>query len=52
VALHNTDTGRRRNAYKCLAVKAGGKRPFERTGLGWKDDIKVYGKEIGWKSMG
>jgi hypothetical protein len=28
-----------------LVVTADGKRPFERTGLGWKDDIKVYRKE-------
>jgi len=38
--------GGKRNSYKGLVVTADGKRPFERTRLGWKEDIKVYRKEV------
>ena len=43
--LQNADTGRKEEFIQGC-VTADGKRTFERTGLGWKDDIKVYRKEI------
>jgi hypothetical protein len=34
--------GKKRNAYRILVGKRGGKRPVERVGSSWVDNIKVH----------
>jgi hypothetical protein len=43
--------GKMRNAYKILVEKPDGKRPFRRPRLYWKDNIKLYLKEIGYEGI-
>jgi len=38
-----------RNAYKILVGKPERKRPLERPMHRWKDNIKMYLREIGWE---
>jgi hypothetical protein len=40
--------GEKRNAYRILPEI---KRPLGRTRYGWKDDIKMDLREIGWRGM-
>jgi hypothetical protein len=39
-----------RNEYKYLVGKFKGKKPLERSGRRWEDNIKMYLKEIGWSA--
>ena len=39
--------GERRGAYRVLMGKPEGKRPLERPGRRWEENIKVYLKELG-----
>jgi hypothetical protein len=43
--------GEMRNAYNTLVGKSDGKRPLERPRRRWEDNIKMYGKEIGWEGV-
>jgi hypothetical protein len=40
-----------RDAYRILVGKPEGKRPLERPGHGWDDNIKMDLREIGWGGM-
>jgi hypothetical protein len=40
--------GEKRNAYRLLVRKPGGKRPLGRPRRRWVDNIKMYLLEIGW----
>jgi hypothetical protein len=41
-------TGAKRNAYRVLVGKPEGKRPLERLGRRWEDNIKIYFTKRGW----
>jgi hypothetical protein len=43
--------GEKRNAYKILVGKPGGKRPLEKPGRRWVNNIKIYLRETGWDVM-
>ena len=43
--------GERRGVYRVLVGKPEGKRPFGRSRLGWKDDIKMDYQEVGCGGM-
>jgi hypothetical protein len=43
--------GVKRNAYRILVGKPEGKRPLGRPRHGWKNDMKIDLKEIGWGGM-
>jgi len=47
-AIHVVGMGQIRNAYNILVGNREGKRPLERRRRRWKDNIKVYLKEI-WR---
>jgi hypothetical protein len=40
-----------RNSYRILVGKPEGKRPLERPGFRWVDNIKMDLREIGWSGM-
>jgi hypothetical protein len=40
--------GEKRNAYRVMAVKQEGKRSQGRSIRGWKDNIKMDPRDIGW----
>jgi hypothetical protein len=44
--------GEKRNAYRILVGKPGGKRPLGRPRRRWVDNIKIYLREIGWAWYG
>jgi hypothetical protein len=50
-AGHVAGMGEKRNAYKILMEKPGGKRPLGRPRHGWVDNIKRDHREIGWGGM-
>jgi hypothetical protein len=41
-----------RNEYEILFGKPEGNRPLGRHKCRWKDNIKIYLKEIGWEGVG
>jgi hypothetical protein len=41
-------SGEKRNAYRILVGKPGGKIPLERPRCRWEDNIKMDVREIGW----
>jgi hypothetical protein len=41
----------KRNAYRILVGKSGGKRPLGRPRRRWVDNIKIYSREIRWVGM-
>jgi hypothetical protein len=43
--------GEKRNAYRILVGKSGGKRPLGRPRCRWEDNIKMDLREIGWGGM-
>jgi hypothetical protein len=43
--------GEKRNAYRILVGKPGGKRPLGRPRRRWVDNIKVDLREIGWDGV-
>jgi hypothetical protein len=43
--------GEKRNAYRILVGKPGGKRPLGRTRRRWVDNIKMNLREIGWDGV-
>jgi hypothetical protein len=43
--------GEKRNAYRILVGKPGGKRPLGRPRHRWVDSIKMDFREIGWDCM-
>jgi len=49
--VHVARMGEMRNAYNTLVGKSDGKRPLERPRRRWEDNIKMYGKEIGWEGV-
>ena len=40
--------GERRDVYRVLVGKPEGRRPLERSGRRWEDNIKVDLREMGW----
>jgi hypothetical protein len=40
--------GDRRSAYRVLAARPEGKRPFGRPRCRWEDNVKMCLQEIGW----
>jgi hypothetical protein len=44
--------GTKRNAYRLLVGKPGGKRPLGRRRCRWIDNIKMDIREIGWGGIG
>jgi hypothetical protein len=38
----------KRNAYRMLVEKPGGKRPLARNRRTWEDNIRIYLGKIGW----
>jgi hypothetical protein len=50
-AGHVAPTGEKRNAYRILVGKPGGKRPLGRPRCKWVDNIKMDLREIGWGGM-
>jgi hypothetical protein len=50
-AGHVARIGEKRNAYRILVGKPGGKRPLGRPRRRLVDDIKIYPREIGWNGM-
>jgi hypothetical protein len=42
-------TGKSRGAYRVLVGKPEGRRPLERPRLKWKDNIKMYFRELRWE---
>jgi hypothetical protein len=51
LAGHIARIGEKRNAYKILVGKPGGKRPLGRPKRRWEDNIKIDHREIGWGGM-
>jgi len=51
-AEHATHLKEKGSAYSLLVEISGGKRPPRRPQHRWKDNIKIYLKEIGWKVVG
>jgi hypothetical protein len=51
-AWHVARTGEKRNAYRILVGKPGGKRPLGRSRRRWVDNIKMDLREIGWDGVG
>jgi hypothetical protein len=47
-AGHVARKGEKRNAYRVLVGKPGGKRPLRRPRRRWVDNIKIDLREIGW----
>jgi hypothetical protein len=43
--------GEKRNAYRILVGKPGGKRPLGRPKRKWVDNIKMDLREIGWDGL-
>jgi hypothetical protein len=43
--------GEKRNAYRILVGKPGGKRPLGRRRRRWEDNIRMDLREIGWGGM-
>jgi hypothetical protein len=43
--------GEKRNAYRILVGKPEEKRPLERPGHRWENNVKMYVREIGWGGM-
>jgi hypothetical protein len=43
--------GEERNVYKVLIGKPEGKRPLGRPRRRWEDGIRMYLREIGWRSV-
>jgi hypothetical protein len=43
--------GDKRNAYRILVAKLGGRRPLGRPRRRWLDNIKMDLREIGWDGM-
>jgi hypothetical protein len=43
--------GKKRSAYRILVGKPEGKRPLRRTRCGWKDNIRMDLRKIGWGGM-
>jgi hypothetical protein len=43
--------GERRGAYRTLVRKPEGRRPLERPGSRWEDNIKMDLREVGWGGM-
>jgi hypothetical protein len=43
--------GEKRNAYRILMGKPEGKRPLERSGYRWEDNIKIDRREIKWGDL-
>jgi hypothetical protein len=41
--------GDRRGAYRVLVGKPEGKRPFGKPRLSWRDDIRIYLKQVDWQ---
>jgi hypothetical protein len=50
-AGHVALMGEERNAYRILVGKPQGKRPLGRPRHRWKDNIRMYLREIGWGDM-
>jgi hypothetical protein len=50
-AGHVARIGEKRNAYRILVGKPGGKRPLGRPGRRWMNNIKMDLREIGWYGM-
>jgi hypothetical protein len=50
-AGHVVRIGAKRNAYRILVGKPGGKRPLGRPRRRWVDNIKMNLREIGWDGM-
>jgi hypothetical protein len=44
----SSTNGEKRNAYRLLVQKPGGKRPLERPRHRWVDNIKMDLEEMGW----
>jgi hypothetical protein len=51
-AEHATYLEEKGSAYSVLVEISGGKRPPGRPQHGWKANIKIYLKEIGWEVVG
>jgi hypothetical protein len=43
--------GEERNVYKVLMGKPEGKRPLGRPRRRWEDEIRMYLRDIGWRSV-
>jgi hypothetical protein len=50
-ALHVARMGEKRSTYRILLGKPEGKIPLGRPRRRWKDNIKIYLREIGWGGM-
>jgi hypothetical protein len=50
-AEHIARIGEKRNAYKILVGKPGGKRPLGRSRRRWLDNIKMDLREVGWRGV-
>jgi hypothetical protein len=48
-AVNEARMGEMRNAYSILVGKPEGKRPLKRCRRGWKDNIRMDLREIGWE---
>jgi hypothetical protein len=48
---HVARMGEKRNAYRILVGKPGGKRPLGRSRRRWVDNIKMDLREIGWDGL-
>jgi len=51
-AGHVAHKGGRRGAYRVVVGKPEGKRPLERPGRGWKDNMKMDLQEVGCEVLG
>jgi hypothetical protein len=50
-AGHVARIGEKRNAYRILVGKPGGRRPLGRPRRRWVDNIKIDLREIGWDGV-
>jgi hypothetical protein len=50
-AGHVARMGEKRNAYRILVVKPGGKRPLRRPRRRWEDNIRMDVRETKWGDM-